>query len=81
MRWWGEVYPSVVKREGRKKQAEVVEGLIEKVEAGMGKDVKATVAEYIRLVQLQKDMQEDEPRSIEVRWVDAKTEDDSDEEK
>jgi hypothetical protein len=75
------VYPSVVSRGGRRKQTEVVEGLIEKVEATLGKDVKATVAEYIRLVQLQKDMQEDEPRSIEVRWVDAKTEDDSDEEK
>ena len=74
------MYPSVVKREGRKKQAEMVEGLIEKVEAGMGKDVKPTVAEYIRLVQLQHDLEQDEPRNIEVRWVDEETKD-PDEEK
>ena len=54
--------------------------MIEKVEAGMGKDVKPTVAEYIRLVQLQKELDEDEPRDIEVRWVDEKTKD-PDEEK
>jgi hypothetical protein len=54
-----------------KKQAQVVEELIGKVEQKLSKgDVKATVGDYIRLVQLQKELEEDEPRNIEVRWVD-----------
>jgi hypothetical protein len=49
----------------------VVEELIERAERNLAKDdVKATVADYIRLVQLQKELEEDEPRDIEVRWVD-----------
>jgi hypothetical protein len=35
-----------------------------------GKDAKASLGDYIRLVQLQKELEEDEPRDIEVRWVD-----------
>jgi hypothetical protein len=58
------VYISSVKKQ-------VVKDLIVKVEQGLGKgDVKATVGDYIRLVQLQKELEEDEPRDIEVRWVD-----------
>lgn len=54
-----------------RKQARVVEELIERAERNLAKDdVKATVADYIRLVQLQKELAEDEPRDIEVRWVD-----------
>jgi hypothetical protein len=54
-----------------RKHAQVVEELIEKVERNLAKDdAKATVADYIRLVQLQKELEEDEPRDIEVRWVD-----------
>ncbi len=49
----------------------MVEKLIEIVERYLAKDhAKATVADYIRLVQLQKELVEDEPRDIEVRWVD-----------
>ena len=60
------MYPSIVR-----KQAKVVEELIEKFERNLVKyDVKATVADYIRLVQLQKELEEAEPRDIEVRWVD-----------
>ena len=54
-----------------RKHAQVVEELIEKVERNLAKDdAKATVADYIRLVQLQKELEEDEPREIKVRWVD-----------
>ena len=54
-----------------RKQAQVVEELIERVERNLAKeDTKATVADYIRLVQLQKELEEAEPRDIEVRWVD-----------
>ena len=46
----------------------------ERLEAG---DVKATVADYIRLVQLQKELEEDEPTEIKVTWVDPETKSDS----
>ena len=50
----------------------MVEELIEKVERNLAKnDVKATVADYIRLVQLKKELEEDEPRDIEVKWVET----------
>ena len=49
----------------------MVEWIIERVEQKLGEgDVKATVSDYIRLVQLQKELEEAEPRDIEVRWVD-----------
>jgi len=55
---------------GVKKQARVVEELIGKVEETFSKgEVKATVGDYIRLVQLQKELEADEPKDIEVRWV------------
>lgn len=34
-------------------------------------DVKATLGDYIRLVQLQKELEDEEPGEITVRWVDA----------
>ena len=56
---------------GVKKQAQVVEELIGKVEQKLSKgEVKATLGDYIRLVQLQKELEEDEPREIKVTWVD-----------
>jgi hypothetical protein len=40
------------------------------VELKLGKDeVKATLGDYIRLVQLQKELEEEEPRDITVTWV------------
>jgi hypothetical protein len=55
----------------RTKKAEVVEQLLEKVEQRLAEgDVKATVGDYIRLVQLQKELEEEEPGEITVRWVD-----------
>ena len=64
------------REEGRKKnkQAEVVESLIERVEKKLGEgEVKASLADYIRLVQLQKEIEEAEPREITVRWVEPET--------
>ena len=59
-------------RERRKKknQAEIVDDLIEKVEQKLSVgDVKASLGDYIRLVQLQKELEEEEPREITVTWV------------
>jgi hypothetical protein len=66
-----------VKKTQRK--AEVVEQIIEKVEQRLGDgEMKATLGDYIRLVQLQKELEEDEPGEITVTWVDPdKTESDT----
>jgi len=58
-----------VKKTQRK--AEVVEQIIEKVEQRLGDgEMKATLGDYIRLVQLQKELEEEEPGEITVTWVD-----------
>ena len=60
-------------------KAEVVEQIIEKVEQRLGDgEMKATLGDYIRLVQLQKELEEEEPGEITVTWVDPeKTESDT----
>ena len=57
----------------------VIANLLKKVEEKLsGNDVKATLGDYIRLIQLQKEMEEDEPREIKVTWVEPEeTESDS----
>jgi hypothetical protein len=35
---------------------------------------KATLVDYIRLVQLQKELEDEEPRDITVQWVETATE-------
>ncbi len=39
-----------------------------------GKDVKATLGDYIRLVQLQQELEQEEPKDIKVTWVEPDTE-------
>jgi hypothetical protein len=51
-------------------RAKLVEKAIEKIEAKLGaEDVKATFADFIRLLQLQKELQADQPQEIKVTWV------------
>ncbi len=58
------------KRRGSKR-AELVERAIESIEQKLGSsDVKATFADFIRLLQLQKELQVEEPREIKVTWID-----------
>ena len=53
------------------KRADLVEKAIETIEQKLGdREVKATFADFIRLLQLQKELQADEPREIKVTWVD-----------
>lgn len=53
------------------KRADLVERAIESIEQKLGSsDVKATFADFIRLLQLQKELQTDEPREIKVTWID-----------
>ncbi len=52
------------------RRAELVENAIEKIEAKLGAEsVKATFADFIRLLQLQKELQADQPHEIKVTWV------------
>jgi hypothetical protein len=58
-----------VAKQGRS-QAEVVRRLLDSVEKKLGgPEIKATLADYIRLVQLRKELEEDEPKEIRVTWV------------
>jgi hypothetical protein len=43
--------------------------LLEKVEKKLGSSLKASLGDYIRLVQLHKDLEENEVREIKVTWV------------
>jgi hypothetical protein len=63
-------------REQKKKtQAAGVKKLLKNVEKKLGgEDVKATLGDYIRLVQLQQELEEDEPRDITVSWVEPASE-------
>ena len=58
------------RKQKKKTQAAVVKKLLKNVEKKLGgEDVKATLGDYIRLVQLQQELEEDEPRDITVSWV------------
>jgi hypothetical protein len=43
--------------------------LLEKLEQKLGTNMKASLGDYIRLLQLQKELEKDEVREIKVRWV------------
>ncbi|MCS6954161.1 MAG: hypothetical protein NZM33_15035 [Bryobacteraceae bacterium] len=42
------------------------DAIVAKVEAN---EIKATVSDFVRLVELEKQMERSSPRGIEVRWV------------
>jgi hypothetical protein len=49
----------------------VVEALLKNVEKKLtGKEVKATLGDYLKLVQFQKELEEEDPKEIKVTWVD-----------
>ena len=61
------------RKQKKKTQAAVVKKLLKNVEKKLGgEDVKATLGDYIRLVQLQQELEDGEPRDITVTWVDPK---------
>ncbi|MBI4874666.1 MAG: hypothetical protein HY822_08535 [Acidobacteria bacterium] len=45
----------------------LVHGIEQKLEKG---ELKATLGDFIRLLQLQKELENEQPKEIEVRWVD-----------
>ncbi len=53
-----------------KKKVDIVEKVIESIEAKIAtKEIKATLGDYIRLLQLRKELEQEQPREIEVTWV------------
>jgi hypothetical protein len=46
----------------------VIEGIETKLET---EELKATVGDFIRLLQLRKELEEEQPREIEVTWIDS----------
>lgn len=58
---------------GRGKRTEAVRALIAIVEKKIKDgEMKPTLGDYIKLVQMQKDIEEEQPRDIQVTWVDPK---------
>ena len=55
-------------------KAAVVDKLLRKVEEKLNEDMKATLGDYIRLVQLQKEMEDEQLREIKVTWVEPEAE-------
>jgi len=55
-------------------RAQVIKGVLEKMEKQMsGEGMKATMGDYIRLVQLHKELDEESPKEIKVTWVEPKS--------
>lgn len=46
-----------------------VKALLEQFERQIGNDVKVSVTEYIRLVQLDRELKAEEPHDVEVIWT------------
>ena len=55
-------------------RAGVIKKVLEKIEGKLGTDdMKATMGDYIRLVQLHKELDEELPKEIKVTWVEPKS--------
>ena len=69
------------KTESSGSQAKVVKKILKQMEAKLsGKDARATLGDYIRLVQLEKELEADEAKEIKVTWVEpAETKPESEE--
>lgn len=86
MRGFGQTEDEDHRKKNRVKRAKgrgrIVEEILQKLEETFTKDqrVKATLGDYIRLVQLRRELGDDEPEEIKVTWVD-RTEKESDTEK
>lgn len=72
----GEAKPRARRAAGPRTQKTVVRRILKRVEDRLTKEgVKATLGDYIRLVQLEKELEENEPREIKVTWIEpVKTE-------
>jgi hypothetical protein len=61
---------TVTKTAGAGGQAQAVKHMLTKIETKMkGDQMKATLGDYIRLVQLHKELDDESPKEIRVTWV------------
>jgi hypothetical protein len=64
----------MAKEETKVGRAQVIKSVLEKMEKQMTEDgMKATMGDYIRLVQLHKELDEESPKEIKVTWVEPKS--------
>jgi hypothetical protein len=58
--------------ERQKRRARVVKKAIEGIEAKLGTQaIKPTLADLVRLLQIEKELDTDEPREVRVRWIES----------
>jgi len=58
------------KTQKRKEKSALVRKLLDAAEKKVtAEDVKASIGDVIRLLQLQKELEEEEPREIKVQWI------------
>lgn len=69
--------PEAGKREERTKRARFIEGLLERMEEKLAEEAKGSLADFLRLLQFQKEFEQESPREIEVRWVEPGEEESS----
>ncbi len=56
----------------RRSKSELVDRAIKNIEEKLeANEVKATFGDFIRLLQLQKELQADQPREVKVTWIEA----------
>ena len=56
--------------EQRRRRARAIRGAIQGIEEDLGKEeMRRTLADLVRLLQIEKELVADEPREIRVRWV------------
>jgi hypothetical protein len=59
----------------RKSKKRIVSEAIAKIEGKLSSgEVKATVGDFIRLLQLEKELEEEQPREVKVAWVEPSRE-------
>lgn len=56
--------------EQQKRRARIIKKAIQSIEDQLGTDaVRPTLADLVRLLQIEKELVADEPREIRVRWI------------
>jgi hypothetical protein len=62
-----------MRRRRASSREKAISGILDKLEAKLLSDqeMKGTVADYLRLIQVMKEMGEERPREIEITWVNS----------
>jgi len=65
-------------QEKRASKAEMIEDMIQQTREKLkGKGAKASLGDFIRLLQLQREIEEDAPKEVRVTWVETAGEEES----